>query len=1186
MIVVASLELVTIVVVNLIIAAALIALAELLRPKPKTQDAKPAGLGDFKFPTAIEGRAIPIVWGTVQIAGPNVVWWGDLNSRKQTESIKTGLWSSKRITTGFEYDIGLQMALCLGRVDRLTRIWVGDVVVAEGLIQDGTYLVDDPKLFGGGKFGNGGMVGTFRVHSGSPTQDVNAYLSTKQDPCVPHRGVCYVVWERGYVGNSSNIKPMKFEVIRNPNGLGLPDDHHIVNGDANPACVIYEWMTDDDWGLGIPAGDIDTASFLAAGETLFTEGNGFGFILDRFTEGVDLLKLIQEQIDGVVYLDPTDGKFHLSLARADYDVDLIPQLEDPHILEVQEFARGTWEQTSNQVRVKYTDRSRDYFDTFAPAHDLGNQRIQGGELVSLSLDFPGVKTPSLAAYLASRELRQLSVPLAKATVVVDRTFYGLTPNSVVAWTDANLGFLKLPMRVLRIDYGSLDDGRIVLQLVQDVFKFSAAFFGTPSDTFWEPPTQEVEDLPESLVMEAPYAISRRDPEQPLNPDRIWAGARRKTGGESAFKIWQRNAAGTPSGAYTEDSDDIPNFLLIGKLRTALVPSNAAGAATVLIDPDPDTLAAMLAAFSSGAAAADIGTNLVNLCYIDSPDGEFFSPSVITNAGDHLSLTGCWRGMLDTVPGYHSAGVSVYLMFAGGDLNQAGITQGFNVDVQLRAESLTDETTEGEADTVSLTLNDRARRPYPPTQLQVNAAVFPSSASLDVQAPSTSGLDDKGLNFIWNRRDFEVFNEAQGIEDDAEAIDPTFPAKHSTAYDLDLEVSAQDTLGDYDAYWKLDEASGTRFDESANDFDLADNNTVTAQTGKIGNAAEFLEANNEFLEAAAASVLNYNGNASFSFVGWLRLASKVNPRAFVAKWNANGAGPQRQYALLYDTGSDRLQFLVSSDGTTFTTVTATKFGSPSVDTWYFFHIEHDADKDTIRISINNGTYDVAAHSAGVFNGSAKLRLGALQGGSGEDAFQLSGMLDEIGAWPRAMTAFEVSFLYNATAGRTSPFSGTLDLHALGFNSGEGEYFLSRTAVIQALNGGIPEALDVTIRTRHEFGGPTRAALQELFLALTIAASELSDDTWLGQLDQNIVSGQYLAPETGTYDIEIGQTLSGNVEVQLNGGGFSAVITSGNTTGTVSVTAGDIVEVRHTAATAGTLVQLTPPTSTLGAYGVLL
>lgn len=54
-----------------------------LRPKPQTQP--PSGLNEIKAPTADDGREIPVLFGCKTIRGPNVVWYGDL----ETEAIKS-----------------------------------------------------------------------------------------------------------------------------------------------------------------------------------------------------------------------------------------------------------------------------------------------------------------------------------------------------------------------------------------------------------------------------------------------------------------------------------------------------------------------------------------------------------------------------------------------------------------------------------------------------------------------------------------------------------------------------------------------------------------------------------------------------------------------------------------------------------------------------------------------------------------------------------------------------------------------------------------------------------------------------------------------------------------------------------------------------------------------------------------
>lgn len=66
--------------VQLAIALAMMVIGYLIMPKPKTP--KPEAAKDMEDPTAEAGRPIPVIFGTVMVKGPNVLWFGD-------KSIKT-----------------------------------------------------------------------------------------------------------------------------------------------------------------------------------------------------------------------------------------------------------------------------------------------------------------------------------------------------------------------------------------------------------------------------------------------------------------------------------------------------------------------------------------------------------------------------------------------------------------------------------------------------------------------------------------------------------------------------------------------------------------------------------------------------------------------------------------------------------------------------------------------------------------------------------------------------------------------------------------------------------------------------------------------------------------------------------------------------------------------------------------
>lgn len=48
--------------------------------QPKIQTQKPAGLSEITAPIAEEGVEIPVLFGTRDLKGPNVVWYGDLKT--------------------------------------------------------------------------------------------------------------------------------------------------------------------------------------------------------------------------------------------------------------------------------------------------------------------------------------------------------------------------------------------------------------------------------------------------------------------------------------------------------------------------------------------------------------------------------------------------------------------------------------------------------------------------------------------------------------------------------------------------------------------------------------------------------------------------------------------------------------------------------------------------------------------------------------------------------------------------------------------------------------------------------------------------------------------------------------------------------------------------------------------------
>ena len=61
--------------IQLVVAVALMIISYVLTPKPKKE--RPPETSDLDNPTAEAGRPIPVVFGTLEVKGSNILWYGD-----------------------------------------------------------------------------------------------------------------------------------------------------------------------------------------------------------------------------------------------------------------------------------------------------------------------------------------------------------------------------------------------------------------------------------------------------------------------------------------------------------------------------------------------------------------------------------------------------------------------------------------------------------------------------------------------------------------------------------------------------------------------------------------------------------------------------------------------------------------------------------------------------------------------------------------------------------------------------------------------------------------------------------------------------------------------------------------------------------------------------------------------------
>jgi hypothetical protein len=207
-----------------------------------------------------------------------------------------------------------------------------------------------------------------------------------------------------------------------------------------------------------------------------------------------------------------------------------------------------------------------------------------------------------------------------------------------------------------------------------------------------------------------------------------------------------------------------------------------------------------------------------------------------------------------------------------------------------------------------------------------------------------------------------------------------------------------------AYWKLDETSGTRFD-SVDTNNLTDNGSVGYAIGKIGNAASFVAANSEYLSTSPLL-----GGTAWTISLWLKIRSSPSTRyAVFGEFNAGGF--TRHYCYVIATRQLQLDEFPPS-GTDPSSLTPTVL---ALDTWYHIVVVQTA-PGSRKLYLN--TNEEATNSE-VYTGAApdELRFGGRVNASGDYA---NTDMDEIGIWDRALSAAEITALYNSGAGITYPF----------------------------------------------------------------------------------------------------------------------------------------------------------------------
>lgn len=276
----------------------------------------------------------------------------------------------------------------------------------------------------------------------------------------------------------------------------------------NPAHIIFEALTNREWGRGLDRSVIDITSFEVAAQTLVDEDFGACGRWARRDSIASFIQSILDMIGATLYTNRTNALLTLFLIRGDYDRNALKLWDTSNgILEITESTVNTATVVINEIIVRYRDPVFNE-DRTVNVQNLASLQSSGGAFNTRTVDYKFCPTAGLALRLAQRDLRSYAQGLRRFKMTMDRRGYQIFPGSVMRIQDLARKVPDMVVRVATVKDGILTDGKITLDVVQDVFSFPSKSFVTPQPNEWAPAVY-TPCIGEHKAFEAPYFLLRR-----------------------------------------------------------------------------------------------------------------------------------------------------------------------------------------------------------------------------------------------------------------------------------------------------------------------------------------------------------------------------------------------------------------------------------------------------------------------------------------------------------------------------------------------------------------------------------------------------------------------------------------------------------------------------------------------------
>lgn len=670
--------------------------------------------------------------------------------------------------------------------------------------------------------------------------------------------------------------------------------------DMNPAHILRECIIDPVWGLGYQSADIDNESFQAAADALYDEGMGISLLWDRQVQIYEFVQEIKRHIEAELFVDKETGKFNLKLIRDDYSLSDLVMLDVNDIDSISDYSESSFGETVNSVVVKFWNASIGAEDSVT-VQDLSLVQSQGYE-IGTTVNYPGFTNYAIAGRVAERDLRVFSSLLRGFTVTSGRAAaqINLGDAFVVNWPE--LGIYNAVFRALDVDYGDGLNNRVSIKCVEDVFS-----------------------LPDTSLLSSPSVVNPGISQTPVDP------AIKKIIEAPYYELVQRLGQSVVDDLLG-GAEDL-GYVLVGSGRPS---SSGAINARFYIDAGAgyedsgglDFAPVGLLAESVSKRDVEIVIEDYDLEGLSLGEHFFIGDECFRFDGIVGSVVSVGRGCLDTVPKSHSIGDALISLDVYGESDLVEYADGETISAKILPVTGSGVLSIEAANAVSVTLDSRAIRPYPPGNFKINGDYFPVAIPADNDLVVSWSHRDRQQQTASTIADFRDGNIGPEIgvtytlriygEDDELIREVSGLTGTEYTYSLVDEINDSEIViaegADYLglisslnilANWRFEESSGSvAFDESDNNFDLSHGvNVVVGDPGLIGVSAycvNYTGASDSFSSCTSEILSTSSSSPAYTFIVWF---STTNTTDKLQIWDKSGGTDTERLFIQFNSDED-------------------------------------------------------------------------------------------------------------------------------------------------------------------------------------------------------------------------------------------------------------------------------------------